>query len=274
MRFLVPGSRPALAGIARVAVGASCGGGGGGGGGFLEAQDRASVLPSPAVAARNSGPGDFAADYLRDTHFDEIVVEVDYPARRLPTTLSLSLLEARLEERCRKANGVRIVLDDALPDSTFVSPLSVQDLHDIEDAHRDFFSDESTGVAAVYLLYVLGSSDLDSPSGVVLGLSHRGGSCALFADNADQGPAIYVTTAEVEGTGLVHEFGHLLGLVNGGTPTRSEHEDVDHAAHCATGSCVMFWQVRVPFTTPNIGDPDFAQFDAACVADIQAMGGK
>ena len=113
----------------------------------------------------------------------------------------------------------------------------------------------------------------DTPSGVVLGLSYRGASFAIFSDNIGGGTP-FVTTDEIEGTGAVHEAGHLLGLVNGGCPMAAPHEDAQSPFHCNDQDCVMFWQIRVPFGSPSIGDPDFAQWDAPCLADMQAFGGK
>ena len=37
---------------------------------------------------------------------------------------------------------------------------------------------------------------------------------------------------------------------------------------------VMYWYVQVPRVKPNLGDPDFAQYGAACIADLQAFGGR
>jgi hypothetical protein len=220
----------------------------------------------------SKGAGEFAADYLRATYFTELVVEVDYAVGGPPRAAALDLLQDRLEERCDKPGGVTIVLDDAIADSEFPSSLDVGDLMDIEDDHRDTYSNEGAGVAAMYVLYVTGSSVDDGDQGVVLGLSYRGGSFALFADNVGPGNP-FVTAPEVEGTGIVHEAGHLLGLVAGGCPMVEDHEDPQSPFHCDDASCVMYWQINVPFGLPNIGDPNFAQFDSACAADMADFGG-
>lgn len=264
----------AMAFAALLAVVSSCGGGGGGGGGIPIAVDLASVTPNAVQAARSSGAGDFAADYLRSTHFGSLVVEVDYPASRPPKPAALSLLQDRLQERCDKPDGVTILLDDAIPDDDIPPESSVEDLEDLEATYRDFYSDQGTGTAVIYLLYLTGSSNLDGRSTAVLGLSYHGGSIALFVDTAEQGPDPFVTTAEVEGTGIVHECGHLMGLVNGTVPMQVNHEDAHHEAHDADPECVMFWIINVPQLAPNIGDDDFAPFDVHCVEDLEAFGGN
>jgi hypothetical protein len=52
-----------------------------------------------------------------------------------------------------------------------------------------------------------------------------------------------------------------------------EHEDRSHPAHDADEACVMFWLLQVPMLSPNLGDPDFARFDARCELDTAAFGG-
>ena len=46
----------------------------------------------------------------------------------------------------------------------------------------------------------------------------------------------------VEQSTLVHELGHLAGLVNNGAPTVSDHEDKEHPHHCTNPNCVMRWE--------------------------------
>ena len=125
----------------------------------------------------------------------------------------------------------------------------------------------------MYVLYVTGHSALDEGTARILGISHRGGSFVVFIDRADRGDDLLVTTAEMEGAGLVHESGHLLGLVGSGVPMTSNHVDPHSVFHDADPNSIMFRIVQVPTTIPNLGDEDFAQFNKACVDDLQAFGG-
>lgn len=268
----------AVAALSLVAV--ACGGGGGGGGddggsAFPEAQDLASVTPSPTTAAVQSGAGDFAADYLRRTHFTELVVEVDYPVGYPPSASALALLEDRLVERCDKPGGITVFADDAIPLSEFPSVVDTDDLDDLSATYRDLYSDQGSQTAAMHVLYVKGASNLDGSgaSTQVLGLTYHGGSIALFVDAADQGANPFVTTAEVEGTGLVHEAGHCLGLTGTTVPMLVDHRDDMHGFHDVDPDSVMYWIVTVPQVAPNIGDPSFAQFDPNSIDDLAAFGG-
>ena len=260
----------ALTGLAALAV--SCGGGGGPPP-FPTAQDRASVSIDPVEAARRSGAGDFAADYLRRTNFTSLVIEIDYPSGRPPSPAAVALLEQRVAERCDKPDGVIAIVDDAIPADQFDGVTSTADLDALERTWRDNYPDLQTHTAVMYFLYVKGQSDLGSGPTDILGITYHGSSVALYVDVANQGSDPFVTTAEVEGAGLVHESGHLLGLTNGTVPMLVDHQDRTHGSHDSHQTSIMYWLVKVPEVTPNLGDPSFAVFDALSIADLQAFGG-
>jgi hypothetical protein len=272
---LVRHARLAFAGLAGL-LAAACGGGGGGnnnhGGTGSTAQDLASVTPSALSASKNTGPGEFAADILRSTNFTKLIVEIDYAAGHPPSVQALNLLQDRLEERCDKPAGVEIDLDEAIPAAEFKPVMSLSDVEALEDAHRDTFSDFAAGEVAIYCLYTTGASDEDTPGSVIVGYAYRGGSIVVYVDNAE-GSGPLVTDQEVEGYTLVHEFGHMMGLVNNGCPMVSPHEDTTHPSHDTDSDSVMYWQVNISPLGPSIGEPGFAQFGPACVDDVQSFGG-
>lgn len=45
----------------------------------------------------------------------------------------------------------------------------------------------------------------------------------------------------VEQATIVHELGHITGLVNNGVPLTSNHEDASHPHHTTNSQCVMYW---------------------------------
>jgi hypothetical protein len=80
----------------------------------------------------------------------------------------------------------------------------------------------------------------------------------------------------VEQATLVHELGHAVGLVDNGVTATSAHLDPDHANHCSSASCVMYWS-----NEGARGAADYVQnyletgsrvlFGPECLADLRAF---
>jgi predicted Zn-dependent protease len=65
----------------------------------------------------------------------------------------------------------------------------------------------------------------------------------------------------VEQAALVHQLGHVLGLVNNGIPMVTAHQDIAHGLHCKNANCILNWQNEnvsaiVQFVQTNILNPD------------------
>jgi hypothetical protein len=75
----------------------------------------------------------------------------------------------------------------------------------------------------------------------------------------------------IEQSVVIHEIGHVLGLVNAGLPLTSPHEDGQHQAHCSNESCVMYWEnegVNVAAFIQNYNRGRRLLFGPECVADV------
>ncbi len=70
---------------------------------------------------------------------------------------------------------------------------------------------------------------------------------------------------------LEHEFGHLMGLVDQGSPMQVNHKDAANGAHCDKPDCLMYYNVEAGFTGTLSAVPSL---DANCIADLKANGGK
>jgi len=266
------GAGVAVLASALSALTAACGSGGGGS--DPVAIDLASVQGSPIDAARDSDPGSFAADFLRAAHFRSIVVEVDYPAGRPPCPEALELLGRRLQDHCDKPGGVTVVLDDAIATEAFVPVIGHDQLRSLEDSYRDAYASDKASEAVLYVVCVPGASDRDTTTEKVVGLSFGASSLALYLDGCDRGADPLATTAEMQATVLVHEMGHLLGLVNNGVPMVTPHEDPEEAHHDADESCVLHHHVKVSRQGPDLDDDEFAAFCPHCAEDMRAFGGR
>ena len=113
----------------------------------------------------------------------------------------------------------------------------------------------------------------------VIGLSIRGTTVmAMFKDvvrstAARDGGRI---TRFVEGTTIVHELGHALGLVNNGITLASQHHDAANGAHCSNPECVMYYanegaKDAIEFFRKYQATNDPVVFDTKCLQDARTF---
>jgi hypothetical protein len=219
-----------------------------------------------------SAAGDYARDFLTQDTFDSLVLEIDWIEGWSPSPTAVDELVAALDGLCRKPGGIQVVLDDAIPSPGRAS-WPVAEVSALESLHRDAYRDVETGTAVFYALYLDAASDLDQGNSRVLGIAYHGSSVAIFAETiADVEPGVPLF-APIEDTVLVHEAGHLLGLVNNGIPMTADHQDEAHGAHDVDAECIMHWTIETQNVVDVLlsGKPDF---DPACRADLTAAGGK
>jgi hypothetical protein len=234
--------------------------------------DQTPGAADPREQNQASGAGDYARDFLTDTLFDELQIEVDWIVGHEPSDAALAELAAALGELCRKPAGIQILKDDEIAGAS--SPAwSLDAIDALEVQHRDGYRDTTNGVAVMYVLYLDGHSDRDSGSGKVLGIAYHGSSTVLFhetIESVDPGVPLF---AGIEDTVLLHEAGHLLGLVENGIPMVNQHRDSQHGAHDSSAECIMHWTIETQNVVEVLleGKPDF---DAACRADMVSAGGR
>lgn len=142
---------------------------------------------------------------------------------------------------------------------------------------------ESDRAAVVNVLYADGAFVDDTDGrGVVLGYAYGGGYLVLLPDairatcRGGLGALTRGSCEVVEAMVLVHELGHLFGLVGNGAPTVTRHADADHGSHDISADCVMYWAIpRRDFAAALaeswlLGEAGMLRFDDACVEDLRA----
>lgn len=220
--------------------------------------------------AETGTPGAWARAFLTDTVFTRLDVTVDFVPGEEPSEVALAFLERRLVERCRKPGGISVHLGRpiaARSDGVY----GVADIASLAAVNRTVFASGDT--ASIYVLALDGRSSGENEDGVTLGLTTQATCFAIFEDpiRADARASGFALE-NLEGAVLLHEAGHLLGLVNLLSPMVTPHEDPTHAHHCTNGACVMSWLLWGR-DAGREGGLDAIDFDAACVADLRANGG-
>lgn len=226
-----------------------------------------------SISANQQPTGTSANDLLSDANFTSMVIEVAYIDGFAPTQNAINNLTSFLENRTFKPNGISVITTEIPP--TVNTTYTIQDIIDIEDANRTKYN--TNNQIAVWILFIDGESASNSNNGVVLGTAYRNTSFVVFEETIH---GLTNSTFEpdrdiVETTVITHEFGHILGLTNLGTPMQTPHEDTEHSKHCNEESCLMYWSAETSSGLSNlIGTSSAPQLDAQCIADLQANGGK
>lgn len=223
----------------------------------------------PSTYDHRRAAGASARDFLSADAFDRLVVQVQYVAGFRPTDGALSRLEAFLSARLEKPGGITIELAAPLQIQAQAS-YSTADVRALEQQHRTRYT--QGGTLAAYVIFLNGEYAQGSN---VLGIAYNNTSMAVFAEKIGQftGGALEPSQETVEATVAQHEFGHVLGLVNNGSPMQVEHQDEPNGKHCDNDKCLMHYSVRLTDFVANLLD-GIPSLDQNCLDDLRANGGK
>lgn len=219
--------------------------------------------------------GASANDLLSEATYDELVLELAFVNGFKPEPASITALTTFLNERLNKPGGITVV-ERELPPQEVGFAYSIEEVRQIEDNFRTQFN--SGNKIAVFILFVDLDSQANSGNSIVLGTAYRNTSLVMFQKTIQNfsGGINEPSRTALETAVYEHEFSHILGLVNIGTPLQSSHEDTANRGHCNVADCLM--QARLE--GGNIADMmgmisgGVPVLDAQCIADLRANGGK
>lgn len=205
-------------------------------------------------------------DFLQDKKYDDLVIEVCYIDGYKPEQVSLDNLITFLEARLNKPDGISFAYK-SIP-SPGKSVYDETDLEELEKDYRTQFSKRHK--IAVWMFFADGP--YSNPG--TLGLQYANTSCAVFEKTVmDHSGGIGEPSQVVlETTVSEHEFGHLLGLVDAGTPMVTAHSADYH--HCDNNNCLMYYAVETLDILANLMGGEVPALDQNCISDLQANGGK
>lgn len=216
----------------------------------------------------NRNPGSSARDFLRSTTFKSLKIEIQYMPGFKPDDGAIDLFVNLLRERLNKPAGIFVEQKEINP--TLLTIFTLNDISNIESRNRTVFTNGDQ--LGAYILITSGSYS----NGNVLGLSYKNTSMCFFGE-----PLKYYSIGVEEDSRIKtmamlfeHEFGHLLGLVDMGTLMQFDHMDAYNDNHCNNRACLMHHTYEP--TTENFVKiiVDIPSFDANCIADLKANGGK
>ena len=223
--------------------------------------------PNAPDHLHNRPVGASARELLAANPYSSLKIEIQYMPGFAPDPAALNHLQATLSTLLNKPSGITIVTNQ-VPASGNLT-LNADNILEIERNNRTSFTAASQ--ISVYVLYTNGNYT----EGNVLGIAYRNTSVALFGKKIhDNSGAIGQTSrTKLEATVLVHELGHLLGLVDLGSPMQTNHKDAAHGNHCNNTSCIMHYASETTDILGFLLTGNIPSFDVNCRTDMQANGG-
>jgi hypothetical protein len=209
--------------------------------------------------------GTSANDFLSSSNYSSLLLEIDYMPGYAPDATSVTNLVTFLNTFINKPGGISVSQKQVV--SSGKTSLTLDDIVKIERTYRSAFTGGS--VLAAHILI----ADAGYSSGDILANSYWNTSTCVFGKTMynNSGGSGQVTRAQLLTTLLEHEFGHLLGLVDQGTPMINAHKDIGNGAHCNNTHCLMYYAIETDASALNNTIPSL---DDNCMADLKANGGK
>lgn len=223
--------------------------------------------PNAADYLHNRPVGASANELLASSKYTSLKIEVQYMTGYQPDAAALNHLQTTLTGLINKPSGIIIVTKE-IPASSLT--LSLNDISTIEKNNRTAFTTGSE--LAIYILYTNGNYTDDN----VLGIAYKNTSTVLFGKkiNDNSGGIGQASRTKLVATVAEHEIGHLLGLVDLGSPMQTAHKDAAHGNHCNNTNCLMYYASETSDILGFLITGNIPPFDANCRADLTANGGK
>lgn len=209
--------------------------------------------------------GSSAHELLTASPYTALQIEIGYMPGFAADDASINNLVNFLNTYTNKPGGIKVYQHQIAASNKTI--LSLAEIVNIEKNNRVIFT--SPGSIAIHILITNGYYTTAS----TFAISYWNTSTCIFgqaiSDNSDS-PGL-VTRTRLVSTALQHEIGHLLGLVNQGSPMQQNHKDSDNGAHCNNPVCLMFYGIETDAGSINGPVPTL---DANCMDDLKANGGK
>jgi hypothetical protein len=224
--------------------------------------------PNAPDYLHNRSVGASANELLASSRYTSLKIEVQYMTGYQPDAAALNHLQATLNSLLNKPGGITVVTKEIPASGSLV--LGQNDVINIERNNRTAFT--SGTELAIYILYTNGNYTDDN----VLGIAYKNTSTVLFGKkiNDNSGGLGQASRTKLVATVAEHEIGHLLGLVDIGSPMQTPHKDAAHGNHCNNSSCLMYYASETSDILGFLITGNIPSLDANCRADLVANGGK
>ncbi|MBW8243394.1 hypothetical protein K1F50_11330 [Muricauda oceani] len=224
--------------------------------------------------------GASARDLLSNDTFDKLLIEIDYVNGFAPTAGAIANFEEFLRARTFKED---IEFKYTALSSPNEETLTLDEIVDLEKENRDEYNNGSTLAIHIYFADAPADSDEEDENLVTLGAVYRNTSMVIYEstvkDIASRSTAI--TTEDVETATILHEFGHLFGLINLSTESVNDHEDSESDNHCNVDGCLMRAELEFGASllkemkrNTSKGLAAVPSLGPECLLDVKKYGGR
>ena len=230
-------------------------------------KDTISNLPS-INSENNKIVGASAKDLLGAATYSSIKIEIQYMPGFQPDAAAINNLTSFLNSIVNKPGGVTVVQTQIA--SAGKAILNLTDIATIEKNNRTVYT--SGNQLGVYFLF----TDGNYSEGNVLGLAFRNTSMSILGKTIhdNSGGIGQASRTKLESTVLEHEFAHIMGLVDLGSPMQTNHKDAARGNHCNNSNCLMYYASETTDILGILITGNIPTLDANCKADLTANGGK
>ena len=237
-----------------------------------DSTDSDNGTPRVDKSANLKALGASANELLSDAKFTSLTIEVVYVTGFKPTDVALNNLSEFLLEHTFKPDGVKITTRAVA--SSNKAPFSIEEIAQVEADERSVYN--AGDEIAVFLYVADGSNENDEDNKLVLGSAFRNTSIVLYGKTIEKIANNSPSTAksDVESAVLNHEFGHLFGLVDVGSPMQVDHEDSESQAHCNVSGCLMTANIEFGGSIIDMIDNNIPELEGLCINDLVANGGR
>lgn len=221
--------------------------------------DEPTSTARPAVDLH--GPVGSMGAVLLGGEIDRVAVEIERSEGHQLRDGSRSALRAELERS--GDTSVEVTGSDTLPDRDVWSSA---ELRRVGSEHRE--SAAGPDQVSIQVLVVSGRHEDEGVTGVAVDAS----TFAVFPEQLGDGLLGGLTASQVEQAVVIHELGHLFGLVDL-TGEGAFHEDPNHPGHSDDDGSVMFWAVERDIVSQVFDDGPPTEFDEADREEMDRIRG-
>jgi hypothetical protein len=210
--------------------------------------------------------GESAQDLLSKLKYTRLNIEIQFAPGMRPQDRSVDDLLAFFKTYTDKPGGVTVTLKQV--GSIGKTQITTQDADSFAVKNRVLYT--GGDLLSLYIYF----ADAVSAKSWIGGVAYRNTSVVVFEKTILENTKGQSTAKRIKiETGVLeHEVGHLLGLVNNGTPMLNSHEDAAHKFHCTNRNCLMYHAMEAGLVKST--NDVVPVFDAACIKDLQAFKDK